>query len=457
MMLLGGGDWDLVVDTKNLFGPQTVTRLFYAAAGATSVSLRYRFQTDEIWSAYPQTGQYQNDWFTVTLRNQRTNQASTTTQSVSSLSAQFDGNAATPWFTLALPIAAAGDPMEVTLTVANAVDNAYLSILYADIVSEQKTEIARLELNDQHLRSNQIQKLSYLSASPHDSYDGKTRIFGTISITAPPQARLQALWLDVLEHGQPKARASLASSAAAVLLNQPFSSGQLTVSTSQLLFELPSSEAAKLEQYSDDSRLQLRVGGTFVGGTELAGFVLRRNIVKLVRYLRSNRVPPGDLGNCENIPAIDPKGRPAWNAPFPCGGDAWALPKTVQLAGFLSWPSVAWGDFSNMNGGIFPPHSGHQDGRTIDGEFDGYKNRDSAAADKLLNFVVFPFYDHVERVLVAYRRVESNSFWRFIRDKKLPDGRCAKDVIKPEGTHRRHFDIKFGTPPPPPYPASCWP
>jgi hypothetical protein len=48
MMLLGGGDWDLVVDTKNLFGPQTVTRQFYAAAGATSASVRYRFHDDAV-------------------------------------------------------------------------------------------------------------------------------------------------------------------------------------------------------------------------------------------------------------------------------------------------------------------------------------------------------------------------------------------------------------------------
>jgi hypothetical protein len=37
-----------------------------------------------------------------------------------------------------------------------------------------------------------------------------------------------------------------------------------------------------------------------------------------------------------------------------------------------AYSSLLWGDISNINGGHFPPHLSHGDGRDFDGVFSGY-------------------------------------------------------------------------------------
>jgi hypothetical protein len=144
-----GGDWDLVVDTMNRAGAQTVTRRFRVAPGTTDVTLRYRFQSDE-HRIGQLTGSYADDWYEVKVRAVGAGAQAQDVQTVSTLWNQFDSNHATPWFTLRLPVTVPGDTVEVTLTAANAVDNAYLGLLYADIVQEVITQVSELTLNDMH-------------------------------------------------------------------------------------------------------------------------------------------------------------------------------------------------------------------------------------------------------------------------------------------------------------------
>src|SRR5690606_16447496 len=102
---------------------------------------RFRFQTDEMWWALPGRAYFphHDDWFTVRLAPVgRPAEAVTYTRTVTQLltSNQFDSHAATPWYTLSLPTQFT-DAVEVTLTVANAVTNGHVSILYTDIVQER--------------------------------------------------------------------------------------------------------------------------------------------------------------------------------------------------------------------------------------------------------------------------------------------------------------------------------
>jgi len=93
-------DLDLVVDTKNLFGPQTVSRTISVAPGTSQLTARSRFQSDELWWALPGRPPFAHydDWFTIRIRPLARPAAEVTlTRTVRQLLAQgqFDTNAAT--------------------------------------------------------------------------------------------------------------------------------------------------------------------------------------------------------------------------------------------------------------------------------------------------------------------------------------------------------------------------
>jgi hypothetical protein len=90
--------------------------------------------------------------------------------------------------------------------------------------------------------------------------------------------------------------------------------------------------------------------------------------------------------------------RPEKNPPFPCGGDSWALP---SVAAFAAGVRRDVNDFSNMNGGFFPPHGPHRKGLDIDGDYSGYCNRDGAAAVRMLEYLR-QYGRKIDKVFVAY-------------------------------------------------------
>lgn len=163
--------------TVCLTGKLTATRQFYAAPGATQVSARYRFQTTELTF-----GWRYNDWYRVVIRNLRTGEQRTDYQTVGSLLAYFDANQATPWFTLTMPVAQPGDRLEVSVTVANVIDNAFPSAMYLDFVQERTHEISNVRFrdlitpNDTYAAHREDKPLTRLSASGMAaglvSYDG---------------------------------------------------------------------------------------------------------------------------------------------------------------------------------------------------------------------------------------------------------------------------------------------
>lgn len=123
-----------------------MTRRFRVAPGTTDVSVRYRFQSDEHRIGQI-TGSYANDWYEVLVRTIGAGGQAWDGQTVASRWSQFDGNHATPWYTLRLPVTVPGDTVEVTLTAPDAVDNACLGWLFADVVQETVHEITAFQLN----------------------------------------------------------------------------------------------------------------------------------------------------------------------------------------------------------------------------------------------------------------------------------------------------------------------
>lgn len=337
-------DRDLLVNTMNRAGAQSVTRRFTVAPGTTDVAVRYRFQSDERRVALT-TGTYHNDWYEVKIRALGTGVQVQDVQSVQSLWWVFDANHATPWYTLRLPGMVPGDTVEVTLTAANAVDNAYLGLLYADVVQETVHEITAFQLNALHHPTDQyrdvrpITPLDYVSASPHaahlTSYGGFTRFHGTVTVRGPATATLQDMWLEIVE-GTTVIRADLArasvSPARGALLGQQFGAdGEISVTASTLLFELSAAQAAVFDQNTDRNDLVARVVSLTTSGIRRERR-LDRFVNKLVQYTDPNRTAGTgrDLGDCVlSVSAAKRQNRPV----YPCGGDSWVLP---SVRGFIS-------------------------------------------------------------------------------------------------------------------------
>ena len=88
-----------------------------------------------------------------------------------------------------------------------------------------------------------------------------------------------------------------------------------------------------------------------------------------------------------------------------------------------------------------PDHETHENGRHLDGWFDGYNARNGATADKMIDYLNDPDYgSHIKTVYVTFSKSGGNtSFWNAIKDVELDDGRMAKDVILPLSNHDTHF------------------
>ncbi len=138
---------------------------------------------------------------------------------------------------------------------------------------------------------------------------------------------------------------------------------------------------------------------------------------KLVRYTGANRYGGRDEG---------------------VGGDDWVKPSVRTVIEHFA--GLTWGDFSNMNGGPFPPHQTHNDGNDADGWFNGYNARDAATAQTIIGHLNDATYgSRILTVYVTYQQANGNAFWEAIRNVTLNDGRQARDVIRPLGGHTTHF------------------
>ena len=124
------------------------------------------------------------------------------------------------------------------------------------------------------------------------------------------------------------------------------------------------------------------------------------------------------------------------------GGNSWVTPDAKAFIEQI--PDITLGDFSNLNGGPFPPHVSHQEGKDADAWFYGYNERDAATAQGLLDRINHPgVIERIELVFVTYTREAGDPFWEAIQDVTLVDGRPAADVFQPETGHDTHFHLRL--------------
>jgi hypothetical protein len=219
----------------------------------------------------------------------------------------------------------------------------------------------------------------------------------------------------------------------------------------RLLFEIPSTEFAAFSQTADAADMRVQIHGVLADGSEIHPIVtiqqvdhpdVPQSFTKLVLFRGPNRFGDRDLANCTGLKITT--AHPEKNPPFPCGGDSWSVPTVASFAAGVQ--GVTWNDFSNMNGGFYPPHVSHRSGVDIDGDYPGYRNRDGAAALKMLDYLQ-QYGRKIDLVFVAYsitqcdptKNPAAQGFWCAIKDVVLPDGRTARSVIQPESDHVRHF------------------
>ena len=435
-----GVDTDAFIDTTATVAPQTITRVFNASEGATEVSVRYRFISTEFFEPAVRA----NDSYNVTIRNMRTQQVANDTRGVLALLGVATVNGQTPWRTLSVA-ALPGDPITVTATVANAVDNAHVSVLQVDRIVQQRVFVSSVTLNDMHYRPNQIETLRYLSATPHPAYQGYTRIHGTMTIQGPVGDTLTELRLEFRPPNNPNsviATAEVAPEATALLLRAFDANGRIAVTASQLLFRVSPAQLSLLGA-STERRFAVWVTGRTQANRVVEAKQTAVNLRPLSYYQGANVGPDNDLADCVYPPGWRNTLGPAYAPDYPCGGGAWARRHVPDWAAFIN---ATLGDFSNMNGLRFPIHGGHQHGLNTDGTVPGIANRTGAATAQRLIEILRLNYVGINRILITHdRNIQNpNNFFRtLLLAPALPDGRRVHEVIINYPSHADHFHINW--------------
>ncbi len=399
-------------------GVQRVSRTFTVEAGTQGVTVRYRFITSEVPGGY--FGSEYNDYFGVTIRSQAGGGRESEQNSMNALGlGAFDANGATGWREVTLPVAEEGDVVQVDAVVANVADGVYDSQLVIDAVTEGRLAITQVELKDRTVYQGRtdVEFLRFFSMGIHPYRGGDTWVWGTIAFAGAADDRLADVWVEASINGTVLTTGRL-SPEAQVELFQPFGSEEevrANLAGAAPLFIFPGSLFPAADEY-----VQLRVRAETAAG-QTATFDAGRFPI-FGPYIAENRF--GMAGR-----------------DLEQGGDSWALPSTTVYASRLVQDAASddfvYNDFSNMNGGIFRPHSTHQDGLHIDTRFEGYQARDAAAAQRLIAFLNGPYGGRVRRIGVTF----TGSFRGALAGVTLGDGRAATSVIKDWAHHTEHFHL----------------
>jgi len=394
-------DFDLQLTTSGE-GQQSISRTFQVEAGIKSVVVRFRFITTEVPGGY--FGTEFNDFFNVSIRTLNGGGAVTEGNSMNGLGlAAFDASGATTWYQTELPVADGGDTVQMDIAVANVADGLFDSMVIVDGIKKKKIRISNLQLHDIDGSS-----LTFLSTSGHPYFGGNTRVHGTLVIAGPFDESLEELKVEVLEGGV-IATGVLSANLTGTLYKTFGDTQEIRLDTSQLLFEIPAGQLAATNQTANGA-LTLRVKARSSSGDTAEKDY--GPVTKLALFGGGARYGGRDAG---------------------VGGDDWAKP---SVSAFIGGAGLTWGDFSNMNGGSFPPHQTHQTGNSADGWFNGYNARDAVTAATIIG----QLNTHglrIREVYVTY--APTGSFANAIANVILNDGRAATDVILNVGGHTTHF------------------
>lgn len=423
---------DLLVGTGPE-GPQRVSRTFEVSEGTSEVTVRYRFVTSEVPGGY--YGSEFNDYFGVTVRSQGGGGRASESASMNGLGLEaFTPNGETAWREISLPVAEAGDLVQIDALVANVGDGAFDSQLVLDLVEENPISITSVQLQDRippvppYTSAARISPLQYISLADHPFYGGFTRVWGSVTVRGEPDDQLEDLILSVNPYpgsSQPIPGGSL-SSAAADQLPQTFGSdGTVTISMTgtQPLFEIPGF-------FFFDNVTPYRVPLTvFAYATSGSSAEKGAGTASLLRYY-------------DGANRFSRSGDPRDNV---VGGDSWAQPSAYAFAqGLRSDPASSdflFNDFANMNGGPFPPHSGHSNGFEMDTATPRVNTgvRDATTANRLVAFLNGPYGEAVEIIGITY----TSSLGSALSGITLNDGRSARAVIRNWSAHTHHFHIRM--------------
>jgi Penicillin-insensitive murein endopeptidase len=277
-----------------------------------------------------------------------------------------------------------------------------------------------LAITDLSLHDIDGSPLQFLSTDEHPYFGGFTLVNGTIEIEG--EGEIAAVTLEITDTTNGASiEVELAQAAREQILLPLDEAGQVAIATSQLLFEIPSTAFAEFDKVQD-GYVEMRVRVRATDGREAVyESADLSQVQKLVRYTAENRYFIGEEDQ---------------------GGNSWVTPNVKALV--EQFQDVEFGDFSNMNGGPFPPHVSHQRGLDVDTWFYGYNNLDGTTAQGLLDLLNQPgIIERVELVYVAYTQTDGDLFWEAIRDVVLVDGRRAGEVFLPEPEHTTHFHLRF--------------
>lgn len=401
------------------------TLRFVSSPGARRARVRYRF-----WTVEPLNGPMP-DSLTIQLRSITSGQAATDARNAVTLvhSGTLDANGFSTWQEMSLPLLQDGETVELSVRAANAGDLSFDSAIVIDYVEEDLYRVDAFQLFDfkdathNHPRAVN-ERLRYLSAAPHAYWSGRTRVNGTLTIRAPEGAQVSAIDLDIFNGATRVATAALVPELAPTLLRTVGADGIVSLTANQWMFAIDSAQFSALTLGTGVS-LTPKVRVTFANG-QTATRELGRTLPAFGRFLgaASARTGTRDVGNCTGL-----------RARFPCGGDDWADPRTLAFIGSVGG-DTRWNDFSNMNGGEFPPHHSHETGFDIDGTFPNYNPASEATALTMLGFL----NQHgrkIANVFVTY--AIGDDFYEAIKNVTLTDGRSALSVITIEADHVDHF------------------
>lgn len=411
-------------------GSQRVTRSFAVPEGIRSVTVRYRFITNEVPGGY--YGSEYNDYFGVAIRTQQAAGRTTDQNSMNGLGLEsFDAGGGTAWRELTLATDDAGDVVQIDLVVANVGDGAYPSRVVVDRVQGSRLAITSASLMDNSLfrgslrschGSTLVEPLQFFSVGAHPFWSGQTRVWGDLTITGDADDAVTDVRLEAYRGRTVLSSGRLSGDAAGDLIRALGSDGRVATrqrGTSHL-FAVPSAS--------------IPIG---------AGVSLRVRAVSASGATAVLPVAPAyrPLGLYTGTNRFGSAGRDGEQ-----GGDGWARPAVLQWAQAASSHATGstfqFNDFTNMNGGKFPIHCTHRDGETVDVTFSGLPNKDAAAAARLLAFLNGPYGAQVARVQTTYS--SSGAFGRAIANAgMLTDGRRASEVVSILAGHPTHMHVTW--------------
>lgn len=310
----------------------------------------------------------------------------------------------------------ADDLSERVAQAASVVNCRAGTIIFWQIVDDPLPPVAVISMS---LNDIDDEPLRFLSADEHPYFEGYTLVHGALQIGGA--GALSDVVLEVLEDGDVVATGELVEAAREQLLGLFDASGLRSTAGVGPLFRIDSTQFQAVDRDSD-GWLTLRVRVTTSEGEEEVR-EYGTEVGKLVLYWGENRY------------ILDEEDR---------GGNDWTQPSVRDIMN--DWLEVQIGDFSDMNGGPYPPHVSHQTGLDVDVWFPGYNEMDAFTAETLLGHIDGqPWTARLDLVYATFEPLPGNPFWDVIAGYTLSDGRPATAVILPEEGHTGHFHLRFAS------------